>query len=172
MEQIKPKGKRGGKRPGAGMKKGTKHKVTIEREKVLEMAKDIVAGRTRRLIDTQTILATGGIKIFKIIYDITVSYRGKGKTKEAVRTKTARKPKIVTREDEITAVLDHEYGDGKHTEDPNSETEYFFVVTKDPDNQAINSLLDRTFGRATENKSIEVKKGMGALLDELEEEDD
>lgn len=152
---------------GGKNRKGTKNKTTLEREKVLEMAKNIVAGRTKALIDTQTILATGGIKIFKIIYDIKIDYVGTGKNKQARRTRVARKPVIVSREDEITAVLDHEYGDGKHTDEPNSETEFFFIVTKDPDNQAINSLLDRTFGKATEtiktSSVIEVKEEHKAL---------
>lgn len=167
FKKISPERRKELSAKGGKNKKGTKNKTTIEREKVLEMAKDIIAGRTKALIDTQTILATGGIKIYKIIYDIKINYIGRGKTKQAIRTRVARKPEIVFREDEITAVLDHKYGDGEHTEDPNHETEFFFVVTKDPENQAINSLLDRTFGKATEtiktSSVIEVKEEHKAL---------
>lgn len=151
------KNNKGGYRPGAGKKKGSKNVATIEREKVLEMAKDIIAGRTRRLIDTQTILATGGIKV----YVMRSHWEGSGKTKKLVKGK----PEIVTDDEEICAALDSEFGDG---ESPNDENSYYFVITKDPDNQAINSLLDRTFGRTTENKTITLNKGMGEWLDEIE----
>lgn len=156
----KPKSTRGGYRPGSGMKKGTKHKVTIEREKILEMAKDIVAGRAKRLIDTQSILALGTIKVFVI----RSHWEGTGKNKRLVKGK----PEIVNNDDEIAAALDAEFGDG---ESPNDENSYYFVMTVAPDNQAIKDLLDRTFGKATENKNLTIEKGMGQLLDELEEED-
>ena len=66
-------------------------------------------------------------------------------------------------------VLDHEFGDG---EDPSNEDEYYFVMTAEPQNVAIESLLNRTFGKATENKNLTIDKGMGELLDELEDEED
>jgi hypothetical protein len=43
-------------------------------------------------------------------------------------------------------------------------------MTKEPDNQALNSLMDRTFGKATENKNHIIQKGIGAILDEIEGE--
>lgn len=141
-------------RKGGLNKKGKKSKHVIDREKIYEQIKEVGASRAKRLLDVQTILATGGIKIFRIDYDINIKYVGKGESKHAVRERVARKPALVTRETEITAVLDHEYGDGAHTEDPNTETEHFFVVTKDPENKAIDSILDRTFGKATETKKI------------------
>jgi len=145
---------------GGYNKKGKKHKTTIEREKVLEMAKDIVAGRTKRLIDTQSILAMGAIKVFVI----RSHWEGTGKNKRLVKEK----PEIVADDEEIANALDYEFGEG---DSPNDENSYYFVVTKDPDNSAIESLLNRTFGKATENKNLTIEKGMGELLDELEEDD-
>lgn len=153
------KKKKGGARPGAGRKKG-KAKKTIEREQILEMAKNIVAGRTRTLIDTQTLLAVGTIKVFVI----RSHWEGQGKNRRKVKSK----PELVSNEEDIIKVIDYEYGEG---ENPSDDDEYFFVTTKEPDNQAINALLDRTFGKPTENKTLVVEKGMGALLDELEEDD-
>ncbi len=162
------KGIRGGKQPGSGRPRGAKSQSTIDREKVLEMAKDIIAGRTRKLIDTQTILATGAIKIFKIHYH----WEGSAKKRTLIKDK----PQIVENDQEIIHVIDHEFGSGQmgnpndHDYD-DEEYDYFFVMTKDPDNQAINSLMDRTFGRATENKNHIISKGMGVLLDEIEKEE-
>ncbi len=168
MEDKKPKKKKkGGKQPGAGRPKGRKNETTIDREKILETAKDIIAGRTRKLIDTQTILATGAIKIYKIHYH----WEGSAKKRTLIKDK----PELVENDQEIIQVIDWEFGsqemgnpsDHDHED---QEYDYFFVMTKEPDNQAINSLMDRTFGKATENKNIVANIGMGALLDEIEEE--
>lgn len=151
-EIAQKNGKKGG-RP-----KGKKNSATIDREKVLELAKDIIAGRTRKLIDTQTILAIGAIKVFVI----KSHWEGAGKNKRKVKSK----PEIVSNDEDIIKVIDYEYGEG---EDPNTDDEYFFVMTKDPDNQAINSLMDRTYGKATENKNVTaVIRTMDDLIDELE----
>lgn len=140
-------------RKGGKANMGKKKQPTIDRENVLNMAKDIIAGRTRKLVDTQTMLALGTIKIFRIRYLLVNKKR------------VAQKPELVTDDETIKEVLYHEYADG---EDPSDDSEYFFVTTKDPENQAIKDLLDRTFGKATENKVLTVDKQMGAILDELE----
>ena len=146
---------------GGKNKKGKKNKSTIEREKVLELAKDIIAKRTKKLIDTQSMLAIGCIKIFVI----HTYYEGSGKNRRKMKSK----PELITNDREIAMVLDHEFGDG---EDPSNEDEYYFVMTAEPQNVAIESLLNRTFGKATENKNLTIDKGMGELLDELEDEED
>ena len=146
---------------GGRAKKGKKHKTTIEREKVLELAKDIIAGRTKRLIDTQSILAMGAIKV----YVIHSHWEGSGKNKKRVKDKA----EIVSDDEEIGRALDYEFGEG---DNPSDDDSYYFVMTKEPDNSAIDSLLNRTFGKATENKNLTVDRGMGELLDEMEEDDD
>ena len=166
-DEIKIKKKRGGARPGAGKPKGTKHQQTIDREKVLEEAKNIIAGRTRKLIDTQTILAMGAIKIYKIHYH----WEGSAKKRTLIKDK----PEIVEDDQEIIHVIDWEFGSGAMG-DPNNhdqedqEYDYYFVMTKEPDNQALNSLMDRTFGKATENKNHIIQKGIGAILNDIEQE--
>jgi hypothetical protein len=161
------KKKKGGARPNSGPKKGTKYTPTIEREKILEEAKNIIAGRTRKLIDTQTILAMGAIKIYKIHYH----WEGSAKKRTLIKDK----PEIVEDDEEIIHVIDWEFGSGAMG-DPNnhdqedSEYDYYFVMTKEPDNQALNSLMDRTFGKATENKNHIIQKGIGAILNDIEQE--
>lgn len=166
MDNTKQKKKNGGARPKAGRKKGGKNQSTIDREKVLEEAKNIIAGRTRKLLDTQTILAMGAIKIYKI----HSHWEGSGKKRTLIRDKAV----IVENDKEIMKVIDYEYGDGEENpnehEQDDEEYEYFFVVTKDPDNSALNSLMDRTFGKATENKNHIIQRGIGAILDDIEDE--
>lgn len=168
MKGIRSDGKKnGGARPGAGKKKGTKHQSTIDREKILEEAKNIIAGRTRKLIDTQTILAMGAIKIYKIHYH----WEGSAKKRTLIKDK----PEIVDNDEEIIHVIDWEFGSGAmgNPSDHNNEDEeydYYFVMTKEPDNQALNSLMDRTFGKATENKNHIIQRGIGAILNDIEQE--
>lgn len=152
----KEKNNKGGKRPGAGRKKGSKSFTTLEREKILEEWKNGVAKRTRGLLQAQTVLATGCIKVFVI----RSHWEGSGKNKKLVKSK----PEIVEDEEEIISALDFEYGQG---DSPHTETEYYFVATKDPENNAINSLMDRTFGKAKEQ--VEVKH-TGLTLRELHEQ--
>jgi len=142
---------------GGKNKRGVKTKNTIDREAVLELAKDIIAGRTKRLIDTQSILAIGCIKVFVI----HTYYEGTGKNRKKMKSK----PELVTKDNEIVDALNHEFNDGN---DPSNEDDYYFVMTREPENVAIDSLLNRTFGRATENTKITVDKPIGILLDELE----
>lgn len=150
IAKLKEAASRGGK---ANL--GKKKQATIDRENVLNLAKDIIAGRTRKLVDTQTMLALGTIKVFRIRYEFVGKKR------------IAQKPELVSDDETIANVLYHEYADG---EDPSDDSEYFFVTTKDPENQAIKDLLDRTFGKATENKVLQVETKMGAILDALQDD--
>ena len=140
-------GKKGG-RP-----RGRKNNLTIEREEYLERFKNTVAKRSASLLSAHTVLATGSIKVFVI----RTRLEGSGKNKRVVKDR----PELVTGEDEIINALDYEYGDG---DNPNDEENYYFVSTKDPDNQAINSLMDRTFGKPKESKEV---KHSGLSLKEV-----
>lgn len=156
METQPTKKKKGGKMPGAGRPKGLKNKATIDREKFLQEWKDKVAQRSHSLLNVQTMLAVGTIKVFKIV--TTTDSKGHS---------TRSKPELVENDDEIIAALDYEYGDG---ESPNDEEDYYFVTTKDPENQAINSLLDRTFGKPKESVDVNhTGLNLKELHDALEE---
>lgn len=151
--EVKPKKKKGGYMPGGGRPKGSKSKTTIQREEALELAKDIIAGRTRKLIDIQTILAMGAIKVFKSCSH----YVGTGKNAR----KITEKPVVVTDDDEIINAIDHYFHEG---ESPNDDLTYYFVATKDPENKAIDSLLDRAYGKPKESVAV---KHTGLSLKEL-----
>ncbi len=141
---------------GGHAKKGSKHKSTIDREKQLEEFKNFVASRNRTLLAAQMIIATGSIYVYRIDTEIT----GAG-TKNEKHFK--KRPVIVTNQHEILNALDYEYAQGKS---PNNEKTYYFVTTKDPENRAIDSLLDRTFGKAKESVALE-HSGIIGLADLL-----
>lgn len=144
-ERMKNLGRKGGTN-----KKGSRHVTTVDREQILEQIKNTVALRAKTLINVQTMLAVGTVKVFKI--ETTRDEKGR---------ETKSRPELVTDDETIIDALDYEYGDG---ENPSDDETYYFVTTKDPDNKALDSLIDRTFGKAKESKEI---KHTGLSLKDL-----
>lgn len=111
-----------------GRPKGSKAPKTIEREKVMEEIRARVRRTAQRLLDAQYSIALGQQFLFKI-----TQYKNGTKSK----------PELITSEEKIRQYLNGELD--------NEENEYYFITTKEPVNQAIDSLLDRTFGKAVLN---------------------
>lgn len=132
-------------RKGGKNKKGKKNQVTLDREAALKLYRDGVTLNTQRLLSVQRVLAFGSIKVFRI--DTHWEDSPNGKTKYKVKSK----PRLVESDYEIIKALDYEFADG---ENPNDDFTYYFITTKDPDKYTIDSMLDRTFGRAKESLEI------------------
>lgn len=121
-EKARELGKKGGR------KKGTKLPHTLEREKVMEEIRARVRRTAQVLLDAQYSIARGQQFLYKV-----TQYKSGQKSK----------PELITSEYTIRAYLNGELD--------NEENEYYFITTKEPVNQAIDSLLDRTFGKAVLN---------------------
>lgn len=128
-ELLKPKSNHGGARPGAGHPKGKKTQRVIEREAISRAFKDRVAKNADKLFNAQLDLAIGE----KYLMVITTE----GKKRET---------RIITDIDLIKQYLDDELD--------NTETEYYFMSTKPANNMALDSLLNRSFGKADEKLDI------------------
>ncbi len=126
----KPKGTWGGKQPNAGRKKGGKNKNVLEREEALRQFRERVASSTNKIFEAQLNLAIGET------YLMVIRTVGKG-------AKARRETEIVTNPHIIK-----DYFDGKLGE---SDEEYYFISTKPANNQALDSLMNRTFGRPKED---------------------
>jgi len=133
---------RGGPRPGAGRKPGSKSPVTLEREAALKAFRDMVIEQVNPLFIAQLQLAKG----CTYVYRVTVGARG-GRTD----------PVLVTDQDELFEAIqsiDSNAGYGEVVEDEGGEDgeslthRYYFLTTKAPDNKALDSLLDRALGKA------------------------
>lgn len=152
-----------------------KLKKTLAKEEVYRMVQEKLAERALKLIDTQTVVAHGTIKIYKIHYH----WEGSGKKRTLIKDK----PEIVTNDNEIIHVIDWEFG-SREMGDPNEhdhedeEYEFFFVNTQDPDNRAIESQLNRVFGKApqkldlTPGGKIGIISGMQIIISEADNEDE
>lgn len=150
--------KRGGARPGAGRPKGKMEAKTIEKMHIKKAFEDRVAKNADQLFNAQMSVALGCQYLFK--------------RERSGTGKKARWGKFMIVEDpeEILKYLDGEF--------KNSATKYFMLSTEKPDVKAIDSLLDRGFGRAPQNLNIKDDRpdpiaallGKFGLLDDEEED--
>jgi hypothetical protein len=117
--------------------------ATLTREQALLNLQEKIIARTSKLANAQSMLGLGTIRVYRI----DSHYEQFGKTKKLVK----HKPVIVDNDDEITAILDHEYnGAGS----PDTETQFYFVEVQEPNNTAIDSQLNRVFGKARESIDV------------------
>jgi|SRR3954451_11260164 len=131
-------GQNGGKRPGAGRKKGSKSQKTIEKERVLAALRDRIMKNADRILNAQLSIAQGQ----QFLYRIVTTKDEKGRSMRS-------KPELITSEYTIEAYLN---GDFEGDED-----EYYFITTKEPNNMAIDSMFNRTFGKPTETVDLTTK---------------
>lgn len=123
---LTKKNKHGGARKGAGHPKGKKLPQTIEKEAALDQFRLRVAQQADNLLSIQMSLAKG----IQLLYRVDFGSQG------------GRLPSVlVTDPDEIKTAIDNDFaGDEGQS--------YYFLTTKEPDLRAIDSMLDRTFGKA------------------------
>lgn len=133
----KQNGKKGG-RP-----KGKKNTATLEKEAVLAVFRDKVMKSADVLFNSQLHIATGLTYLYKIEKELQIGPKG---GKKYVRSK----PILVEDRSEIERYLMGliEEGEVEDENDPNAT--YYYITAKDPDNKAIDSMLDRTFGKAAQ----------------------
>lgn len=144
--QSKENGKKGG-RP-----KGTKNPETLLKEAVLAEFRNKVLKSADVLFNSQLHLATGQTYLYKIEKELQIGPKGGKKY-------ISSKPKIVTDTWEIEAYLQGLINEGDKDDENDPNSTYYFLTTKDPDNKAIDSMLDRTFGKSTQTINTEDEEG-------------
>lgn len=141
-------GKKGGRPPGS------KSEATLEREEVLKQMRQKVMGVADELFIAQMSLAKGYYYLYKIEKKLYVGPKGGKKY-------VPQRPKLVKDLWEIEAYLCGLVDESNDPHDNDPAATYYYIVTKDPQNAAIDSLQDRTFGRSTQ--SVEVSNPDGSL---------
>lgn len=132
---------KGGKRKNAGRKKGSLGKKKLEEKIFLLELRQRVMRSMGELITSQMNLAIGTQMLFVI-----------EKNKDGTRSK----PKLITNQKTI-----EEYLAGELDE---RDDEYYFITTERADNRAIDSLLDRTFGKANIPVDLGLKNNLVDIL--------
>ena len=145
VENLKNKSTHGGKRDGAGRPDGVPNKATIEQKIIEEEFKQRVLKSMDVLINSQMNLAQGCQMLFKIHTD----ENNKG-------TKIKSKPELITCQSEIEKYLAGDY-------DSNSD-DYYFITTSQPDNRALDSLIDRVFGKSVSKTEITGANGKDLIV--------
>ena len=121
---------KGGPRPGAGRPVGSLGKETKEKKKAEQEMIQRIVNNLEGIINAQLNLAHGAA----YLYRIDETGEGKNKKREHV---------LVTDPEEIKRYLDSELPDGEELDN------YYYITTKSPDGKAIDSLIDRVFGKAS-----------------------
>lgn len=133
-------GKKGG-RP-----KGKKNPKTLEREKVLEAMRQRIMGIANNLINSQLTLARGQT----FLYKIEKEQIGTGKSKRYVN----KRPVLVTNQFEIEEYLEGRTQEGDEDDEKDPGATYYFLTTKEPNNSAVESLFNRTFGTPVQSTKL------------------
>lgn len=130
LENLKDNSKSwGGAREGAGRPKGSMNEESKRRAEIKRALQERISKHADRLFAAQMSIAEGVTMLFKVEKD------EKGNNK---------KPELVTDQNTIQRFIDECGGyDGQMDGDT-----YYFLTTKVPDNKAIDSMLDRAFGKA------------------------
>ena len=140
------------KNPG-GRPKGSVSKQTMDEKMAAEYIRTRVKNSLSKLIDSQMNLARGCQYLFKI----KKQYDDK---KDRWFIPKFSKPEIVKDKEEMARYLAGEF-DGKE------ECDYYFITSEKPDNKALDSLLDRTLGKATQKIEGNLGVSISDLLNEL-----
>lgn len=134
---------RGGAREGAGRPKGGENEETARRRLAERAYKERVVAHIHDLFNSQLALSKGLSYLYRI--DETEDDKGK----------KIRKHVLVESPTEINDVLDELDGSSSGT----CEDNYYYITTKAPDNRAIDSMMDRVFGKAKQSTVLEDPEG-------------
>jgi hypothetical protein len=122
-----------------------KSKETLTKEAAWLQASQDIVNRTRKLTAVQSMLGLGTIQVFRI----DGHYELFGKSRKLIKDK----PRLIDNIDEIVNVLNYEYAQGLDPSTPDDPTapKFYFVETKEANNSAIDSQLNRIYGKAKES---------------------
>jgi len=121
----------GGRRTGAGRRKGSKNKKTIEIEEARKQFQQMVLRRLKPIFEHQYTLVEGVSYLYRID-------EGPNGSKEHV---------IVEDKHEIGDILAQAHDDGGFVDGVYND-KYYYMTVKPPDNSAIKDMLDRSIGKA------------------------
>lgn len=133
----------------AGRPAGRKNEKTLLKETVLKELTQRVMGNTHLLLDSQTSIARG----IQFLYRIDKEWISTGKGSKGGYWKNL-KPVLVENVEEIRQYIEDKIEKGDETDEQDPGAAYYFITTKEPNNNAIDSLFDRTFGKSTNNVDI------------------
>ena len=124
------------------------HPCEYRLEKDGKDLKDRVLSSMNELINAQMNLAQG----CQMLFVIHTNKDSKGKT-------TRDKPELITDQYTIEKYLAGELTDDEGNRNEDDDENYYFITTNKPDNKALDSLIDRVFGKSTQRTELTGKDG-------------
>jgi hypothetical protein len=139
---------RGGKREGAGAPKGKTQQRSLEKDAVMKEFRQRVMKQVDPLFNAQYAKAVGSVMVFRVDEE------------ELENGKTKKVHVHITDPEEIKQVLDEHEGSAGIV-----GQSFYFVTDVLPDSKAIDSMLDRTFGKA--QQSVEITDASADKVNQL-----
>lgn len=153
----------GGARKGAGMPKGAILPATLEKKLDAAYLQGRANSARDMLVNAQFTLAKGVSYLYKIEKEQTIGPKGGVSYR-------AKKPELVTSQWEIESYLqglvDEANGEGLEDKHDRSAT-YYYLTTAKPENNAIDSILDRTMGKPKDTIKHEGTMGIYHVIQQL-----
>ena len=123
-----------------GRPKGAKSLRTLEKERVLEAYRQRVMSNADRLLNAQMSIALGQQFLFRIDKTKVIGPKG------GISYRNER-PVLVTSETEIEDYINGNFVEGDVDDGKDPAASYYYITTKEPENQALEGILNRTFGK-------------------------
>lgn len=131
----------GGARKGAGKPKGHKSAKTLEKEESRKFMQNYILGILEPILRAQASVARG----VQYVYAITTTVDGKGNSHRESTQLTS------------PGDIQHALNVLNDIEDPD-ENEYYYITSEKPDLRAIDSMIDRVFGKASQHVELDNPK--------------
>lgn len=138
----------GGKRPGAGRPKGTNNPRTLEKIRLRKYMEQRIMKATSKILSAQILIATGQTFLYKIEKKRIEGPKG-GISYQNLP------PKLVTATYEIEEYLSGITPEGDAQDENDPSAAYYYLTTKEPNNEAIKNLFDRVHGKPKESVAVE-----------------
>ena len=136
----------GGWRPNSGRPAGSKNKTTKEKLIIEEEFKARILDQIHTLLNAQLNLAKGSSYLYRI-----------DEEKDSTGKVLSKKHHIVDNPGEIENVLDECEGTGV------VNGHYYYITSRAPDVRALDSLIDRVFGRAVQKQETKHSGEIGII---------
>lgn len=137
----------GGKRPGAGRPPGAVNEDTRMRQEKLNEIKNRIANAANSIVNAQLGMARGSSYLFHTKWITDKS------------GKMVKSTERVTDPDIIESYLNGEYDD--------LQDEFYYITTKSPNNFALDSLLNRAFGKPKETLEVQDRSQRKKIIVEI-----
>lgn len=139
---------RGGARTGAGAIKGSKHFATIQREVAYKNYSQLVLEKLKPLFQHQWSLVKGTSYLYRI-----------------EETKMGKEHVLVEDPDEIGRILEQmDEGESGMYTNPKGNEKFYYITTRAPESRAIDSMLDRVFGKAKNTTDVNIREAPRPIL--------